>query len=408
MAYFAGYGFNKSHSAAYAMIAYQTAYLKANYPAEFMACLISLEATHAEKMAFYLAEAKELGLVILPPDINQSQIDFSVVNNQILFGLHGIKNVGLAALENIIAERTKKSFLDLLDFCQRVDLRTANKRVIENLICAGAFDKLAGNRAQKMAELESVMEIAAEHKKSLLTGQMGLFKTKTHTTGGQVTHVFAPLPDWDSKLKLAKESEVIGFYISAHPLDSYQSHINWLNLDSFTKLVEKYGATASSQLEPLVNVIGLKKGLRIINTKNGDQMAFLQLEDRSGNADIIVFPRQYKKLSSVLEQSEIFIVQGLFDLTSTVKCKIKANQIVPAEQFFEMWPEFKKATLILEQTPDPKLIQLIGQQKGKINVQIKFQEQNKTLLIQTKYKVSADLDLFKKLESLCKRIQLSI
>ena len=154
MAYFAGYGFNKSHSAAYALIAYQTAYLKANYPAEFMACLISLEAAHAEKMAFYLQEAKDMGIAILPPDINQSDIHFTVINGDILFGLQGIKNVGLAALENIIEERTKKGpFKDLFDFCKRVDLRTANKRVIENLICAGAFDLLNGNRAQQFDEI---------------------------------------------------------------------------------------------------------------------------------------------------------------------------------------------------------------------------------------------------------------
>ena len=175
MAYFAGYGFNKSHSAAYALIAYQTAYLKANYPAEFMACLISLEASNPEKMAFYLQEAKSMGLEILPPNINTSQIHFSVVDGKILFGLQGIKNVGLAALENIIQEQSKKPFIDLFDFCKRIDLRTANKRVIESLICAGAFDTLTGNRAQKIAELEHIMEVAVDYKKAQKTGQMDLF-----------------------------------------------------------------------------------------------------------------------------------------------------------------------------------------------------------------------------------------
>ncbi|MFI5333515.1 MAG: DNA polymerase III subunit alpha, partial [Candidatus Babeliales bacterium] len=160
MAYFAGYGFNKSHSAAYALIAYQTAYLKANFTAEFMACLISLEATHAENMAFYLQEAKDLGIKILPPHINTSAIRFSVIDNQILFGLQGIKNVGLASLENIIQERSKGPFTDLLNLCERIDLRTSNKRVLEHLICAGALDCLPGNRAQKMAELERIMDIA--------------------------------------------------------------------------------------------------------------------------------------------------------------------------------------------------------------------------------------------------------
>ena len=153
MAYFAGYGFNKSHSAAYALIAYQTAYLKAHYPAEFMACLISLEAANAENMAFYLQEARDMGLEILPPDINRSSIEFTPSRpQQILFGLQGIKNVGLAALENIIAERTAKGpFTHLFEFCKRIDLRTSNKRVIEHLICAGAFDDIPGNSRTKSA-----------------------------------------------------------------------------------------------------------------------------------------------------------------------------------------------------------------------------------------------------------------
>ena len=149
MAYFAGYGFNKSHSAAYALLAYQTAYLKANYAPEFMACLITLEVQHAEKMSFYLQEAKDMGITIMPPDINRSEIDFTVENQAILFGLQGIKNVGLTSLENIIAERTKKPFKDMLDLCQRIDLRTSNKRVIENLICAGAVDNLPGRSLSK-------------------------------------------------------------------------------------------------------------------------------------------------------------------------------------------------------------------------------------------------------------------
>lgn len=407
MAYFAGYGFNKSHSAAYAMIAYQTAYLKANYTAEFMACLISLEASHAEKMSFYLSEVKDLHLRLLPPDINQSLIDFSVVENQILFGLHGIKNVGLTALENIIAERAKKPFIDLLDFCKRVDLRVVNKRVIENLIYAGAFDQLPGNRAQQMAELGQIMDLAAEHKKALTTGQMGLFGRKATSGTDHTPHSFAPIPDWDSKTKLAKESEVMGFYLSAHPLDSYQAYINWLGLESFAALLERHSNT-SSQQEPLVTGLGLKKGIRNINTKNGEQMAFLQLEDHAGQADVIIFPRQFKKVADLLENHEAFIVQGLMDLTSTTKCKIKVNQLVPVEQFFGTWPEFKKAVITLDMNPSSELLNLLNKQKGKTALQIKFKEQDKTMLVQTKFKLNLDLELVKKLELLCKQVQITI
>ena len=197
MAYFAGYGFNKSHAAAYAVIAYQTAYFKANYPAEFMACLLSLEATNAEKMAFYLEEAKSIGLEIIPPDINLSEIAFTARDRKIIFGLLGIKNVGLAALETIINKRTEKLFIDMLDVCMRVDLRTVNKRVLEHLIFSGAVDHLPGHRAQKIAELSTIMEQGIANKHAKETGQLGLFDVQqtdsSHKTNTQHFYTYEPL-----------------------------------------------------------------------------------------------------------------------------------------------------------------------------------------------------------------------
>lgn len=410
MAYFAGYGFNKSHSAAYAMIAYQTAYLKANYPAEFMACLISLEASNSEKMSFYLSEVKELGISLLPPDINTSQIDFSVVHNQILFGLIGIKNVGLAALENIIQERAKKPFKDLLDFCKRVDLRVANKRILENLICAGAFDAHFGNRAQKMESLANLMEVAIEHKQAMTTGQMGLFGSK-NITQDQASYSLPNIPDWDIKTKLAKESEVMGFYLSAHPLDGYQNYISWLDIKSFKQTLEQYDNQSSSN-EPIVLGCGLKKSLRVITTKKGDPMAFMQLEDLSGNAEIIIFPKQYKKIADLLETHDAFIVQGNLDLTSTTKCKIKALHVIPVEQFFEIWPEFKKIMIMPKKIDAPnhisKLMDEMNQNKGKVPVQIKFSENNKILIINSKLRINISLDFMQKISPLCLDIKLSI
>jgi len=407
MAYFAGYGFNKSHSAAYAMIAYQTAYLKANYPAEFIASLISLEASNSEKMSFYLSEVKELGLKLLPPDINLSQIDFSVTNNQVLFGLIGIKNVGSTALEAITQERHKQTFKSLFDFCKRVDLRVVNKRVIENLICAGAFDKLCNNRAQQYEALANIMELANEHKLALTTGQMGLFSTKKSDPNSQQDYVFTPMPDWDTKTKLEKESEVMGFYLSAHPLDSYQQYIAWFKIDLFSKLVEQY-SNQSSANEPIVSGLGLKKNLRIITTKKGDPMAFLQLEDLASNAEVIIFPKLYRRVSSMLTDHDAFIVQGNLDLTSATKCKIKALEIVPVEQFFNLWSDFKKAVITLNSLPKPELLSLLKKQKGKINLQIKFVENHKILTINTKHKIAINLDFMQQVSKLCQSIQIAI
>ncbi len=268
MAYFAGYGFNKSHSAAYAKIAYQTAYLKANYLPEFMACLISLEVNDPDKMSFYLEEAKDLGIKTLSPTINQSEIMFSVINNNLLFGLQGIKNVGMAALETILHERIKKPFVDLLDFCTRVDLRTVNKRVLENLIYAGAFDCLPGNRAQKFAELDVIIERATAKKRELETGQLGLFQTSKTETKEQVQefYTFAPLSEWAEKEKLFHEKEIAGFYLSAHPLDSYHKLIKKFSCTSFAEVPQMLKQVHSTK-EPIVICYGFIRSQRIIFTK---------------------------------------------------------------------------------------------------------------------------------------------
>jgi DNA polymerase-3 subunit alpha len=344
MAYFAGYGFNKSHSAAYALIAYQTAYLKANYTAEFMACLISLEATNAEKMAFYLQEARDMRLGILPPDINRSEIEFSVIEGNILFGLQGIKNVGHASLDDILLARTKKPFMDMLDFCSRIDLRTSNKRVIEHLIWAGALDCLAGSRAQKTEELGHIIDLAVERKRALETGQMSLFGT-SDAQQDDTPFTFAPRADWSDKEKLQKEQEVVGFYISAHPLDTYRKQLSWLNTSSFEQLI-KLAEQASPEQEILVFTCGLLKTKREITTKKGDRMAFVQLEDMQTACEVILFPKTFAQVEQHLGTYNLFLVRGKLDPTSVHKCKIIANEFIPLELFLAA-PAIKKLTLNL-------------------------------------------------------------
>lgn len=409
VAYFAGYGFNKSHSAAYALIAYQTAYLKANYLPEFLACLISLEATHPEKMTFYLQEAKDMGIKILPADINKSAIDFSVVDGNILFGLQGIKNVGLAALDNIIKEREKKQFADLLDFCKRIDLRTANKRVLENLVYAGACDQLPGNRAQKINELQRIMDLAAEHKKEKATGQMGLFGALPNATKEQSDlYAFQPHPDLNDKEKLEKEKEVVGFYLSAHPLETYDQQLRWLNLPSFAHILEEGLKTTGTQ-EPIVVGCGILKSKRAITTKKGDPMAFLQLEDMSSHAEIIVFPKVYKQIESLLGEYTAFIVKGALDLTAAQKCKIKANEVVPIELLFDKL-SCHTITLKLPQTFDAQLIKTVHEKliKGPTSLAFMFTENGKELCLQTKQKVLIDAELLQAVEQLSIKVQVTI
>ncbi|MGE0206505.1 MAG: DNA polymerase III subunit alpha, partial [Candidatus Babeliales bacterium] len=398
MAYFAGYGFNKSHSAAYAMIAYQTAYLKAHYPAEFMACLISLEATHPEKMSFYLQEAKEMHLPMLPPDINRSGIHFTVVQGTLLFGLQGIKNVGDAALEAIIHEREKKPYKSLMDFCIRIDLRTANKRVIESLICAGAFDAMPGNRAQKYDELGTIMEQAAEKKRALLTGQMGLFGGQQKSDDDDNDFAFTPRAEWENKEKLDKEREVIGFYLSAHPLDAYKNYFRWFNIPSFEANLEKTKQINSLE-DPVVIGCGLLTQAKQIVTKKGDRMAFVQLEDVSSKSEVIIFPKLFAKVEAWLQDYKVFMVKGALDVTSQNQCKIKADQIVPLELIFHEW-HFMQSSLILPEQATNSLLELVKKNliKGKIPLHVILKEHDRVLKIKTKETIALDTTLVQELE----------
>lgn len=396
MAYFAGYGFNKSHSAAYAMIAYQTAYLKANYPAEFMAALISLEATNAEKMSFYLDEAKSMGLEIISPHINKSEIDFCAVDGKIVFGLQGIKNVGLAALHNILEKRAQKPFADMLEFCMRIDLRTANKRVLEHLIWAGAFDCLPGNRAQKTAELSTILETAVIKKEQALTGQLGLFQApKKPGDNGIERYTYQPLADWSDKEKLEKEKEVAGFYLSAHPLDGYKKQFDRLCLQPFEQ-----SFTVAKTLNTLKDIsitgYGLLKSKRTINTKKGDKMAFVQIEDYTSTIELVLFPKIFKKVEQWLNEYELFIIKGTVDVASSNK--ILVNEMVPLELFFQEWSAIN--TVLLEckdseinTTAVKKLLP-----KGKASLHISFIEQGKQLKLRTAQKVALDLPLIEQIE----------
>ncbi len=401
MAYFAGYGFNKSHSAAYAMIAYQTAYLKANYPAEFMACLISLEAGNAEKMAFYLQEAKDMGLDIAPPDINCSEINFAVVDGKIVFGLKGIKNIGHAALENIIAMRSKKPFVDLFDFCKQVDLRTANKRVIENLICAGAFDLLPGNRAQQFNEVAPIIEKAIAYKKDAATGQMGLFSSAHTPEKKNELYDFERRDEWSDKEKLEKEKEVIGFYLSAHPLETYRQQLDWFNLTPFETALEQANSH-QSETEYVTIGCGLLKSRKDIITKKGDRMAFIQLEGSNSTAEVILFPKTFAKVEQWLDTYHVFIIKGGVDLTGTRQCKIKANELVPIELVLQEWPRIQGASFTLPQQLEEQTLQALQEQfvAGQIPLTLVFHENGKKLRLATKRKIALDAETIKNIENL--------
>lgn len=329
IAYFAGYGFNKSHSVSYAFLSYQTAYLKVNYPVEFMAALLTSIMQNTDKVVKYIKECQNMGLKILPPDINESLIDFTVVDDQtIRFGLAAVKNVGRAAVENIINERKEGgSFSSLLDFCQRVDLRTMNRRVIESLLKCGAFDSLKSSRAQLLAVLDKSMQIAQDQQREKRNGQTSLFALKS----GKLLHHFQNSLDMPAVQEFSKpqlltmEKEILGFYLSHHPLDDYRNKLAKIT-NADTAHLEDFSDKSHVVIGGIVTNIKKKA------TKNGNVMAYFSLEDLSGTVEIVVFPKIFEEYKEFLKSENIVVVEGRLDAME-VNMKLLAESITPINDY---------------------------------------------------------------------------
>lgn len=306
MAKFAGYGFNKSHSAAYALVAYQTAYLKAHYMPQFMTALLSCDMNNTDKVVLYINECKEHSIEVLPPDINESIKDFSVIDDRIRFGLAAVKNVGESALDSIVEEREKNGkFTSLSDFCNRVDSRRVNSRVIESLIKSGSFDSLGGKRAQYAAVLDQVMEQAKAVQRDLQSGQMSLFAVAPPPQNKPEINA-VPLPDikeWEERKRLALEKETVGFYITGHPLDGVIQELSTITDCSIAELKE-WGE------EQPVRIGGLIRSCKRLKSKKGDPMAFLAVEDILESVEVVVFPETYSRCEALLSTTDPIIIQG--------------------------------------------------------------------------------------------------
>ncbi len=320
MTHFADYGFNKSHSAAYALVAYQTAYLKAHYAQEFYAALLTSVMGANDKVGYYIEECRRRGISVLSPDINASGKSFSVDGEAIRFGLAGVKNAGGNALESIIAARKKGGkFTSLVDFCSRVDMRVVNKRVIESLIKCGAFDSLQARRSQLLEVLEQAVEVAGCRQKDAARGQLGLFGEDTLECVNDVN--LPDIPELPQEELLALEKEITGFYVTGHPLDKYRTKL--ASLPGLGSLAE--GQYTDGQL---IRVGGLIASAKRINTKNGSMMCFVNLEDFTGQVEVIVFPRIFEKTGRLLAPDLPVVVSGRLNIHEE-GVKIMADEISP-------------------------------------------------------------------------------
>ncbi len=321
---FAGYGFNKSHSTAYALIAFQTAYLKAHYPLCFMTALLSYEMEKVDQVVKYVSVCKQMGIEVLPPDINESQEAFTIVGKKIRFGLAAVKNVGEGAIEEILRARKEGSFKSLEDFCLRVDLKKVNKRVLEALIKCGAMDSFGATRASLIETLDKMLDWVQSRRRAREIGQISIFDL-TLQDPAQKTPIKVPdLPEWPTPLKLAYEKEALGFYISGHPLDPYKE---WLS--QFTP----YSISNLDQVSEKKKVAlgGAVARIRVINTRKGERMAFVCLEDDQGMVEVIVFPDLFRQTQDVLETKELIFVIGTLEHDEAGP-RILAERLAPIEE----------------------------------------------------------------------------
>ncbi|MGD9384449.1 MAG: DNA polymerase III subunit alpha [Desulfobacterales bacterium] len=348
---FGGYGFNKSHSAAYSLIAYQTAFLKAHFPVEFMASLLTSEMHSTDGVVKYIAECKSHGIEVLPPDINESGNEFSVTGSKIRFGLVAVKNVGENAIESIVETRNKGGkFSSLCDFCERVDLRKVNKRVVESLIKCGAFDSTGDYRSRMTASIENVFDYGQRVQKERSDPQIGLFDMPG--SGPAINLPTMPeIDEWSEKQLLALEKESLGFYITGHPLSGHEDILEkFTNANSVVIKEKKDGAT--------VRIGGTIRNLKTIKTKKkGSLMAFVTLEDLHGSVEATVFSSLYAKVHDLLTDDRPILIQGQLQKDENSE-KILADTIIPIDKAEETWTASVHFNLDITRTQRESLVKL--------------------------------------------------
>jgi len=347
---FARYAFNKSHAAAYAVVGYQTAWLKVYYPVEFMAAIMTSVIDFTSKVAEYIDECKKMGIGILPPDVNESFLGFSVSGGNIRFGLLAIKNVGRAVIESITAERAKNGrFASLAEFVSRLDGKDLNKRCMESFIKAGAFDSLGGKRIQYMTVYKDRLSGAANKKRRSAEGQLSLFEMDGGLADSLYTDDLPPMEEYSTRELLAYEKEVLGIYVSGHPLSEYQAGLaGYVNATSVNFME---GGETAQRDGAYVSYGGMITGKTVKYTKNaGKAMAFITVEDMYGSVEVIVFSQLYEGLSAKLKEDSVVVVTGRVSAREDEDAKIVANEI----RFYEELNTAPGRTLWLKVTDEDK------------------------------------------------------
>lgn len=340
---FAKYAFNKSHAAAYAVVSYQTAFLKYYYPVEYMAALMTSVIENSTKVSEYIVTSRSMGIKLLPPDINEGESGFSVKNNSIVYGLSAIKSIGKSVIDTIVEERELNGkYTSLKNFIERLSGKEVNKRTVENFIKAGAFDSLDGNRRQLMTVYSRIIDSVNEEKKKSITGQMSLFDLVSDEDKADYEIRMPDLEEYSKEEKLAFEKEVLGVYVSGHPLEQYED--KWRkNVKSFTKdfIADEEGNTIAKD-NTVTIVGGMIDTITLKTTRTGKTMAFITLEDLYGVMEILIFPNILERYRYMLKENEKIFVKGKVSIGDDEQGKLICDQIISFDKVpRELWIQFK-------------------------------------------------------------------
>ena len=404
MEQFAGYGFNKSHSAAYALLAYQTAYLKTHYPVEFMAALLTSVSGSTDDVVKYINECREMGIPVEPPDVNVSDATFTPHGEAIRFGLSAVKNVGHNAIESIVVARKEiGAFRSIFQFCEKVDLRLLNKRVLESLIKAGAMDPL-GRRAQLMAVADTAMEHAQKTQRDAAMGQHGLFGVFAEEAATPAEKPLPNVPEWDEHQRLAYEKEILGFYITGHPLEKYRDKLLDLNALTTEDVMQMKSSTGRDE----VRVGGILKAIRVSKSKKGDLYGQGRLEDMIGSVDVLCFSESFKRLSEKLKLEVPVLVKGSVRVEEGSNPKLMISDITPVEEAQPKLPRSLRIKIPLEAVSTgtiDALHSICSERKGEAKVLFDLERKGDfTVVMEAEgYNVMPDRAFINRVEELCGR-----
>ncbi len=391
MAYFAGYGFNKSHSAAYAMVGYQTAYLKANYPVEFMAALLTSVNDNSDKVAYYIEECRRMNIDVLPPDVNVSGISFTVDGNKIRFGLAVIKNVGQGAVQSILENKRQGGpYLSFADFCQRLDTKAINRRVLENLIKSGALDSLGHYRSQMMAAVDAGLGLAQATNKDRSSGQLSLLDFWGEDVKNTVNIEMPKIREYPPSELLALEKEALGLYVSGHPLNEYRDVIN-------RSASHPIAGLADLEQRSEVVIGGLLSNVKRITTKRGDNMAFANLEDLTGVTELVIFPRTFRECAAQLNDDKAVLVSGVTGQNAD-EVKVIVNTIKPLamKRNDELFLKLEQVSTGLV----ARIQQVLSSSPGETPVYLYFPDRKKLACTDRRFWVNLDSEVVEELAAL--------